>query len=356
VGVGGSLRNIHFPYLEHVDVIAAWATAEVYRLMEAGQIEKGLALAMAHLGVLRHFCDRDFLEEKWYFIRLLGLALRNLRDVFHLYLDRIPRSRYFDLAWWEIPFLRPDRSRLLMPEADRIVAEALIQEVFDTKTGEPDGERFARTFAAIQAEDKPLTRFGAARRWRMISEVHGSLDASQKRLELVYDDWWRRWRIQEYDPILEIPTQFDRTNRIRYAAVLYSMRSIEDLFQLRNQLIAEVNGTAVAAGICAYRQEFGTYPNQNTKILQFVRRLSDTDPYDLDLGRFKFRMLEGRESVDTEAGRFWVEPGEVLLYSVGQNHEDERPEPLVHSDDGFSGNILIWPPVKALQRKSGLIQ
>src|SRR5438552_7035500 len=153
-----------------------------------------------------------------------------------------------------------------MPEADRSVAEALVKEVFDATTGKPIPEKFASTFAEIQSQDAPLTRFGAAKRWAQIAAVHGSLDACigskdgtiTGRLPLIYDDWWRRWRVQEYDDILSYTPQFERTNKIRYAAVIYSMQNITDLFAIRNQLRVEVNGTAVAAGLCAYKRTYST--------------------------------------------------------------------------------------------------
>ena len=51
------------------------------------------------------------------------------QKLFFMYLDRISVQQFADVATWEIPFLRPDRNRLLMPEADRVVSEALIDEV-----------------------------------------------------------------------------------------------------------------------------------------------------------------------------------------------------------------------------------
>ena len=48
----------------------------------------------------------------------------------------------FDIAYTSIPYLRTDRSRLLMPEADRIVAEALIRDVFNPVNEQPDVAKF----------------------------------------------------------------------------------------------------------------------------------------------------------------------------------------------------------------------
>jgi hypothetical protein len=354
VGVGGSLRTTEFPYLQPVQVICAFCTAEIYRRMEAGAVQPALELALAELFVLRQFCDREFLDEKVHHITLLSQALQNLRDIMYAYQDRIPPADLREIAWWEIPFLRPDRNRLLMPEADRMVSERMIDEVFDAATGNPDEERFADAFAGLQTADKPLTRFGAARRWKMIARVHSSLDASRERLRLVYDDWWRRWRVEEYDPILDIPSQFERTNPIRYAAVISSMQDIEALFSIRHQLIANVNATAIAAGLCAYKQTFNAYPSDTSKIRQFARKISDSDPYHREFGPFEYRLTTEREPIDTVYGRLWVEPGQALLYSKGHDLEDSRARE--HTDDGFTGDIVVWPPIKSLARAQGLMK
>ncbi len=353
VAADGDLRRNEFPYLNALETISAFTWAEVYRLMEGNQVDRALELAMAHLAVVRQFCDRDFMREKVHSISLLTDALSNTRDVFYLYMDRISADQFRDIAVSEIPFLRPDRNALFMPEGDRIVSEALIRGVFDSR-GQADREKFPSTFAAIQADDEPLTRFGAARRWAMIAEVHGSLDASLERLTLVYDDWWRRWRVQEYDPILDVQTQFDRTNAIRYAAVLESIQNIEDLFEYRKQLIVAVNGTAVSAGICAYKRTFGTIPRDHKlTYAQFVRKASDVDPYDRAYDHLSYIHTNSRHSIDTSYGRIWVERDQGILYSRGQNHHDDRA--VVHTDDGMQGDIVVWPPIRALARQQNLL-
>ena len=108
---------------------------------------------------------REFLAEQLHAISLVNQGLANLRDMFYTYRDRIPPDLFGEISMEKLPFLRPDRGRLLMPEGDKIVSAALIREVFDDR-GQPDGEKFATAFSGIQSKEAPLTRFGAARRWR----------------------------------------------------------------------------------------------------------------------------------------------------------------------------------------------
>ncbi len=359
VGGDGSLRSIDFPYLHAMDVIATYGTAEIYRLFEAGQTDRAMQLTIAYQWMLRQLCDREFLEEKLMGITLLIEALGNVRSTFYLYQDDISAEQFRALAWYDVPHLRPDRNRLLIPEGDRIVSEALLEEVFDARTDQPDPEQFARAFAEIQSANEPLTRFGAARRWRMIAAVHGSLEASKERLQLIYDDWWRRWRVQEYDAILETETQFERTNPVRYAAVIYSMQDIQDVFDIRNQLIASVNGTAVAAGLCAYKKTFGVFPDDKEKAYgQFIRkRISDIDPYDEDFGVLGYRLLTSDESIDTVWGRLTLAKGQCVLYSISADHVNDRARE--HSDAHIAvdgADFVFWPPIKTLAREQGNIK
>ncbi len=351
--VPGELR-FEFTYLYAVDLIAAYATAEMYRLFELKQATAALDLAVAFNWVSRQLCDRQFLDEKLYSIQLLVDVLANLRDAMYTYLDSITVEQFRSLAWYDLPALRPDRNRLHIPEGDRVVSEALLVEVFDERSHHPDPDKFASAFASIQSADAPLTRFGAARRWRMIALVHDSLEASQDRLALIYDDWWRRWRVQEFDTILQTDTEFERTNPVRYAAVIYSMQDIQDAFSVRNQLITAVNGTAVAAGLCAYKLTYGNYPDDKEKVYgQFIRKLiSDVDPYDQEFGRLRYRLLTRDDSVNTAFGRVSIDKGQCLLYSRGQNHADDRARE--HRADGAVGDLVLWPPLKALEREQGL--
>ncbi len=350
------LRRSQFPYLDAADVKAAYVTAEVYRLMEAGQVRDALDLAVAHLFVARQYCDREMQVEKTRSVQVLIDALANLRDVFYKYRESISQQQLTRIAVAEIPFLRPDRNHLFMPEGDRWVAEVLIRSVYrDDQPDEVDPRKLADTFAAVQAREAPLTRFGAARRWEHVGySAHGSLTASLERLRLVYDDWWRRWRVQEYDPILSIQTQFERTNKVRYAAVIYAMRDLADLFNLRRELIVAVNGTALSAGICAYHNYYGEYPTFISMIYgQFARKISDLDAYDRQFGALIYLLRDSRVSIDAPAGRIWLEPNVGILYSKGQNHSDDVGQR--HTDDGRVGDIVLWPPIKAISREQGLL-
>jgi hypothetical protein len=355
VAEGGDLRVVTFPWLDQMNGVIACATAEIYRRMEVGRVEEGLELALATAFLLRQCCDREFRDEQYFMISMLSGHLENMRDLFHAYEDRITSDQFARIAIDELPFLRPDRGRLLMPEGDKVVARALIESVFDGN--QADREAFAETFARIQAQDEPLTLFGAARRWTIVADVHDSLESSLERLDLVYDDWWRRWRVQTYDPILAIPSQWSRTNEIRYAAVLYSIGDVQELFPVRDYLVAATNGTIMAAGIQASISRTGSVPRSQESLYALsVRSRNDSDPYDPDLDRFGYRVLASETFVETALGRVTVPAGSPFLWSLGPDREDNRG--AIHSAVAEASvedaDIVFWPPIKALQREQGL--
>ncbi|MCH2132264.1 MAG: hypothetical protein MK116_00805 [Phycisphaerales bacterium] len=364
IDVDKGFRAVDFNYLSSLKTIAAYTTAEIYRRFESGDIDGAITLMTSELTVLRMFCDRQFMEEKRETILLLTQSLSNARDCFWTYMDKISADQFLDIAKRELPYLRPDRARLLIPEADRHVTEAVLVEVFDNETGEPIIDRFAEVFTRIQASQEPLTRLGAATRWREIAMQHGGLEACQERLQLIYDDWWRRWRLREYGDILTMPSEFDKTNAMRYAGVLISMQNIQELFAIRNNLRVAVYGTAISAALCAFKRETGNYPPEvNSKADRlygtYLPRKLDQDPYHYKeelngLDGFRYRLLTRRHALFVAGDRIWLESGEALLYSLGENQENDLGEE--HVSKGEEGDIIIWPPIRALLRQDGKLQ
>ena len=92
------------------------------------------------------------------------------------------------LATKEYPFLKASDNerlkRIEMPEGDLLVAEELMKSVFSSD-GVVSDEKFAKTFSGLQSAAAPLTTFGANKRWAKIAGVHGSLDASSKKLNVL---------------------------------------------------------------------------------------------------------------------------------------------------------------------------
>jgi hypothetical protein len=356
ISVSEDARVTEFPYLDGIALMNAWTVAELYRLCEAGSFEDAFLLGIAQVKILRQIADRPMFVEKAFAMERMCEALSVQRDAMWRFLDRIPAITYQRLGVKEYPFLRPTDNerlkRLEMPEGDRLVAEATIALGFDDN-GQPLADRFEEIFAEIQSSKKPLTRFGAAKRWQAIAAVHGSLDASNSKLVNIYDDWWRRWRMRQYDAMQDLATELSRTNEVRYAAVVLSILDIQSLFSLRNRLICEINGTILSAGLCGYRATYNAWPDLPAKYYAvFAPKRFDFDPYDKGYGSFVYRYLgSDRRPIDTPFGRVFATG--CVLYARGGDHADDGF--TEHDPTGEAGDLVLWPPVRALAREEGLV-
>ncbi|MDP7004865.1 MAG: hypothetical protein QF718_01465 [Phycisphaerales bacterium] len=363
IGVDGRLHELHFGYIETVKLACLWATAESYRLFEIGASDRAIRLMMSELIVLRKFCDREFLKEQLTFMPMLGDALSNTRDLFYRYRESIKPTQYRTIAMEGISYLRTDSTRLLVPEGDRVVGEAIVTSLFDPNNGMPDPAKFSDILTDIQADQELLTRFGAAKYWSSIASIHRGRDDSIRRLNLIYDDWWRRWKMRSFHPQLSVDTEWQKSNPVKYAAVNLVIRDIQELFRQRDLLTVQINGTAVSAALCGYKNHYGVYP-ASIKMMyaQLLHRSNNLDPlkslplqnqedwtlYDAAVGPFQYRKIDKETRIATLLGNVFVKQGQCLLYSVSSDDEDNR-------GTNSRTDIILWPPLKTLQREVGLL-
>jgi hypothetical protein len=362
IGVDGNLHTFDFSYVEMVKAACLWATSESYRLFEQGSTDRAIKLLMSELIVLRKFCDREFLKEQLIFMPMLADSLKNARDMFYNYREQVTSIQFRTIAKEWIPFLQTGANRLLMPEGDRVVGEALVRELFKAN-GEPDEAKFREILTDVQADREPITRFGAAKYWGLVAKVHRGRDDSLNRLNLIYDDWWRRWKMRTFHPQLLVDTELQKSNPVKYAAVNLIIRDIEELFLQRDLLTTQINGTAVSAALCGYINHYKVYPSAIKKMYaQLLNRSSNLDymrPLELrtdsdwvlfsyPVGGFHYRKIEKDTNVTTLLGDVVVKAGECLLYSVSKDNEDNRG--LNVGED-----TIIWPPLKTLERSAGLL-
>ena len=360
IGVDGQLHRLDFGYINMVKLACLWATAETYRLFEAGETDRAIQLTLSELVLLRKFCDREFLKEQLTFMPMLGDALSNTRDFFYTYRESIATTKFRSIAKEAIPYLRTDPTRLLMPDGDRVVGVAIIKDLFDT-VGTADPDKFREILTDIQSVLEPLTRFGAARHWEEIAlKYHQGRDNSVKRLNLIYDDWWRRWKMRTFHPQLKLDTELRKSNAVKYAAVNLVIRDIQELFKQRDVLTAEINGTAVAAALCGYKNHYRVFPAAIKMLYaQLLHRSSNLDPmkslmlpdwtlYNAPVGPFRYRIIKEKTKIKVNLGYVWVDQNESLLYSVAIDDEDNRG-----LDTGT--DMILWPPLKTLKRTAGLL-
>lgn len=354
IGVDGDLTQVRFPYLEAIETISAYAVADAYRLCEEGKFDEAFTLGIAHLRLLRQACDAQMYGEKFAALGLLADAYSIHRDMLYAYASKIAPDTVRRLALEEYPQLRVSENermkRLELPEGDLLVADELIRSVFtdDTMINE---DSFSKTFAGLQAANEPLTSFGAVKRWKGIAGVHGSRTASLEKLNAIYDDWWRRWRLPAYGQIMSLPTVISRVNPVKYAAVSLAVKDIDEIFERRRRVIAEYNGTVISAGLVGYHQKLGAWPDQLLKAFtQFFPKRFNFDPYDRNYGGFVYEYLGSKtKSIDSEGAP--VEVTGCVLYALNGDHESNGG--ARHAPGGKSDDFVLWPPLRAVSRGQG---
>lgn len=354
---GSAAGEAAFPYLRAVRGYAAYAIVEMRRLGDAGKFDDAFRVGLDGLRMLRRGAEQRVCLEKVVMLELMMSSLEAHRCFVADHLERIPAETLRRVAVEEYPFLRPGDTaklrRLELPEGDRAVAESIFSRTFDAN-GRPVPEAFASIFAALQAENAPLSRFGAAAAWRTIAGLHGSRDASSGKLNAVYDDWWRRWRMPPYDDMQEWATEISRMNQVRYASILLVAGDVEPVFALRLRLIAEIDGTCVAMGIAGFRAANGRqWPKDLSRLFpQFAVRKMNMDPYSRRFGPFEYRNTgDTPQPIDTPWGQ--VLASGSILWSVGGDHVDGSSE--THDPPDGKGDIVLWPPPRQLAQKAGLI-
>jgi hypothetical protein len=212
----------------------------------------------------------------------------------------------------------------------------------------------------VQTVNRPLQRFGARNRWKYLQEhnQHDSLENAKVRLDLIFDDWWCRWRSDDTTDlgslILDRQSQFELLNVGRFAAIDSVIHDMKNLFDVRERLLVDVNATATAAGLAAYKRDRGVYPKEMriafgiTIDKQFVpdEYASITEDY---RPWFVYRYISERRELDVGTTRVWLQPGMGLLYSTGRDGLDSLGK--LHVDEQSRGDLIYWPPPQELVRE-----
>jgi hypothetical protein len=349
IGDGTAVYFADASYLKPLGEIQAYVTAEMYRLGQEKKFDEAFGLGLACMRVLRQVADQHLLSEKTAAMRGLCEMASVQRDVLQTFLEDVPAAvikKYARGGYTLVRAADGERLRRLdMPEGDRVLAEALISQVFDAQ-GQADGERFVEAMAQFQSRREPLSAFGANRRWEQIAGVHASLDATRDRLTRIYDDWWRRWRARYSDPILEKPTIISKTNAMKYAMVLAMATDLNRLFALRQWLNAELNGTAVAFGVAAYYREAGSWPSGISNTYASTEKRFDFDPWDPKRGRWQYEKADAPRAIEFEGAQVQVSGG--IIYARGADKEDGGAKKA--TVDGLAGDFVAWPALRAVSR------
>ena len=348
---GGDPMKTEFPWIDKLNWVTTCVSAEAWRRAEAGDVMSGIDLQTALVQWLRQCCTREFIDEQYNAINSMSVALQVTREIAWWKRNEVDPDGLKNIARTILPQLKVDRNNLLMAEGDKELAKVRLDRLF-SRRGQPDAKAFLEFFTDRDADAKSFGRVRNAGYWRWVARQHKPEELTAQKLDDVYDDWWRRWRIQAYDPILSAqPPESERMNSTRYAAVLKIVPEIRPLFEARNRLLVEVNGTCAALAVCAQYKKDGRWPADIRSARSNTRRLSVVDPFSIESKVIKY-WKPNRLRINGHRGEVVIDSGLPVIYSLGVDTLDGDAK--THTDNGIEGDIVVWPPLRMLEREQDL--
>jgi hypothetical protein len=378
LGEGATLASAEFKYLPAIRRLEMLSHIEATRLLAAGKGNDALDLMRRWTYLAHQIADRQFLKEKQAGLEMLILAFQRISDLAYTDAKADKQTMTPEMMRDTIAKLDEKRTpvaveRVGLPEADRDAAEQLIARTFSPGQG-PNPALFARTYAAVASGNRPLRRFSESAKWDGIRPLHANTAETMKSFQDIFDNWALRWDMGNFDPILELPTTYQRIDKVRNAASDLVLGDVGNLFPLRSQARAEAVGARGALAVQGFRLLHHHSPPSLEgcvpAILQTTKILADPFDKSAKLAAPK-RIAYIRPGVDTNgpvlirvfpkvAGitfdnlnfEIKVNQDDFVLYSAGPDglHNGMKLATQMVKDD--KGDYLLWPPMISLVRQN----
>jgi hypothetical protein len=285
VGEPPVLASAQFEYLRTLNNVASLVNVEATRLASDGKANDAATLLVRWTLFSRQIADREFFDEKRWGVRNAVAGLERLRDLVNEYSEQFTGSGLAEV----IASLSEDyigAERLQIPRADLLAGKQIVSRAFAERQG--PSEAFGATMARASAGDRPLRLFGEASRWQDLATKHGNTFETGDALDAVFGDWEYRWRLPEFDRGRKQTTDFDRLSKDKFAAVYLITEGIQEMFDLRQRLRAEVEGTRLSLGVMGYKLDNGVFPRSLAGIRPRYVKSIGVDPYNEKREEFHF--------------------------------------------------------------------
>ena len=358
------LYTADFAYLDKVEQLYMLLMAEAHRRAEQGAPSDGLDPMLSAVRMARQLTDRAYTPEVTMGMDMLRKASTLARAYLWHYREGLTVDDFASVAT-EFEMLRP--LQIPLPRANRLIGEQLVVEVFDPASNLPNAD-FAQVMAEFESRARPLNRFHASRRWREVIKAIDDFagdDVTKKiyqpeiaqEMENIDEDFRRRWGLPLHDAVHSSETLLQKLDPVREAIVVATFDDLVQMRELRLRTIADVRGTAIAAGVGAFqKRDGGTPPLTLNQIYPTFVRLEETlvDPYNTDYEYFEYfvarnndsRILQWTFDLETPGGTLSLPAGVPLLYSVGPNSRDDGAARHLENLSGTQdSDIVYWIPV-----------
>ena len=370
-------RHLYMPAMERFGVLVQ---VEASRLAEAGDASAAIDLMIRWLYFCRQMADRPFLAEKEWAMDSISLAIMRIRDL--AYGDFRAEKHSLDAAK-VVDIIKKLKNkggviaidRIRPPEANFVGKEQLIHEIM-VPTGGPNPDNFATTMARITSLERPLRLFSSAAYWEQIRGSHAGTLETQKLLAQIHDDWYQRWDLSYFDPVLHNKTDYQLkvAGKAKFAVLQAKVSDIEGLFETRQIMKVELAGTRAGLGVYGYFLRQGAQPQYLPPSLDALRPdftdhgPVEVDPYSSKKWDIQYFLISRDEPRGPNGEirqhriklfppepepRFDVPLGsdQFILYSVGPDDDKGSAVSATQARRGVGGDYLLWPPALSLYRK-----
>lgn len=376
LGENPTLASAEFKYLPVIRKFEILVHVEATRLLAEGKGNDALELMRRWVYFAAQIADRQFLKEKTLGMEMMTLGYQRMRDL--AYTDS--RS--------EKPTMTPEGirdviqkislartpiaiERITLPQAERDAGLQLVARTF-VAGAKADTVRFPNTFAVVAAGNRPLRRFSENAKWDGIRALHANTADTTKAVNDVFGDWEHRWELRTGDPLLDLATDYQQLDKVKFAMADLVLGDLGSLFPIRAQLRAEAVGTRGALAVQGFKILQRSFPpsleGTTPAILPTLRIL--VDPFDKNLKEDTAKRVQYfRPTKDTPkehtirlfpkvAGisypNFEIKLREdnFVLYSAGPDGVHNGMSLATQMTADVKGDYLIWPPMLSLVRQN----
>ena len=254
LGRDGMLAGARYSYFNPIGEMHLLVTVEANRLLEAGKGDEGLERYLDLLWFYRYMADRESVMEKQTAMELMMQTCEQMRD---LAWRGLHSKQMTGKGIGKVVAAMEEREIYLMrirpPALVRLVVEQLVEE---TLGGAGGADGFAVAMARSTSGERPLMLFNESAKWRDAANGHAGAIETIKQLDVVLGDYATRWTFDWWDALLDLPTDYQKMDHQRFAAVAALAGDVGPLLALRQQLVVELSGTRCALGGAGYQLDF----------------------------------------------------------------------------------------------------
>ena len=365
-------------YMKKFDTLRCLVHVEATRRLADGEVAPAMDLLVDLVQFGYQMADRETLTESAWGYRAMTDALSRIRDI--AYQDfKGDRAVDLDAMKTVLDRLHPEDGpsrldRLNLPRANRLGAEQLIEVLYQPKGG-VDENRFVPTMVRLATSERPLRRFSAATKYETNQSSQQDWFDINDVLKGVFQSWEKRWTLDRFDPLLNVQFAWDSdmVGDDTLVVTVGASGDLGELFDLRTHTDLERVGTRQSVGLLGRFYRVGIFaPRIDAIRPRWIDRLEDdplnqaraggrrppmryfrpvTDDYVADKRKEKQPHTMQLFPGDGTNFEITLYDDQFLVYSTGEDGEDNNGTRMSVDPTSVVGDYLIWPPMLGLHRE-----